>query len=69
MGDSGVNQQIKQEGWQFIADNLVQGIKQKKVVTGLENAIESCRKLVLDKNFVIEENDKNELNDALIIKV
>lgn len=67
LGDKGINEKFEPSDWQKMVDDLVLGVKKGSVVEGLISAINDCKQLVLEKNFIIEKDDKNELKDDLRI--
>ncbi|MBL3658629.1 TPM domain-containing protein [Fulvivirga sp. 2943] len=65
LADSGINKKVKPEDWQKIVNLVIAGIKANKVDEGLVNAIQACKKLLLDNGFTVRPDDKNELPDNL----
>jgi len=66
LADSGINQKIPKEKWQSIVDNIITGIKKKKITDHLIESIDECGNL-LAEHFPIQADDKNELADAINI--
>lgn len=65
LGDEGINAKLQPEDWQKIVDTIVQGIKQKDLTPKLIDAINDCKRLLLDHGFVRKSTDYNELSDEL----
>ncbi|RLC50967.1 MAG: TPM domain-containing protein [Candidatus Cloacimonadota bacterium] len=66
LADTGISAKIPQEKWNSIVNQIVEGIKQKKLVDNLIAAIDECGKL-LSEHFPIQPDDKNELKDDINI--
>lgn len=67
MADSGISKVVEQKEWDKIVNTLTTNIRKGKIVEGLELALKRCGEILLDKGFVIEADDKNELRDDLRI--
>jgi putative membrane protein len=67
LGDEAISQKITQKDWQEVIDQLIGGIKNKKVGQGFCQAIEASGK-ILATHFPIQSNDTNELPNKLVIK-
>lgn len=68
LGDSGINSKIKQEDWDYIVGLILNGIKTNKTSQGLVQAIDGCKKLLLDNGFVVREDDTDELSNEIRMK-
>ncbi len=67
LGDRAISKKIPQEKWQETVDRLIRGVKQKNLAQGFSDAIDLCGE-ILQENFPIQPNDKNELKNHLIVK-
>jgi putative membrane protein len=67
MADTGISKVVEQKEWDKIVNNLTDNIRKNKIVEGLEQALKRCGEILLEKGFVIEADDKNELSDDLRI--
>jgi len=67
LADSGINAKVTSEDWEHVTAMVVDGIKKKEVDKGLVEAINACKKLLLDNGFTVRSDDDNELSDDLII--
>jgi putative membrane protein len=65
MADKGINQVVDQKEWDNLVALLITGIKEGKVVEGLERAIRRCGEILLEKGFQKTDDDINELGDDL----
>ena len=65
MADKGINKVVDQKDWDEVVGLIINGIKNKKIVEGIVEAIESCKKLLLDRGFVVREDDTDELSNEL----
>ncbi len=65
MADKGINKVVDQKEWDKMVRVIIEGIRQGKIIDGLETAIKQCGDLLLEKGFVISPDDINELNDDL----
>jgi len=68
LADSGINEKVSPKDWEHVTKHVIDGIKSKKVDQGIVDAIEACKKLLLDNGFTVRDDDKNELGDDLRIK-
>lgn len=68
LGDSGINQKITQADWEQVVKLIVDGIKQKQMTSGIIQAVEACKNLLLENGFKIKPGDTNELPDAIRIE-
>jgi len=68
LGDSGINQKIEQSDWKGVVNEVVTGIKENKVASGIVNAVEKCKNLLLAHEFTVRADDKNELSDDIRIE-
>ncbi len=67
MADSGISKVVEQKEWDKIVTILTENIRKNKIVEGLEIALKRCGEILLEKGFLIEADDKNELRDDLRI--
>jgi putative membrane protein len=65
MADKGINQVVDQKEWDDLVALLIKGIKDGKLVEGLERAIRRCGEILLEKGFHKTDDDVNELGDDL----
>jgi len=66
IADIGIGKIIPNEKWQQIVDTIIDGIKTKKMVFKLNEAILECGEM-LKIHFPIKEDDTNELKDEIHI--
>ncbi len=65
MADTGISRVVDQKQWDRIVADLIQNIRNRKIVEGLEEAIEQCGAILLEKGFSKTQDDVNELRDDL----
>lgn len=65
MADKGINQVVDQKEWDNLVSMLISGIKEGRVVEGLERAIKRCGEILLENGFHKTDDDTNELGDDL----
>ena len=65
MADKGINKVVDQKEWDDLVALLITGIKEGKLVEGLELAIKRCGEILLEKGFQKTDDDVNELGDDL----
>lgn len=68
IGDEGISKKVNQEDWQHVVDEVVAGIKARRIGDGLVKAIGLCKELLLENGFVRKSTDTNELGDELRIE-
>lgn len=68
LGDTGINQKLKHEDWNKIVQLVIEGIKSDQLIEGLEKAIKSCEKLLLEHGFTNRVKEHNELSDDLRVE-
>jgi len=68
LGDSGINKKIEQPDWEHVVQLVVDGIKSNQMTSGIIEAVEACKKLLLEHGFVVKPGDTNELHDAIRIE-
>ena len=68
LGDSGINKKITQSDWEHVVKLVVNGIKTKNMTTGIIEAVDACKKLLLASGFIITSSDSNELPDAIRVE-
>jgi len=66
VADAGINSKIEQKEWDRLAQNLAQGIREKKAASALVEVISKCGDL-LEKHFPAKKENPNELPDGLVI--
>ena len=67
MGDSGINEKVNQEDWNQVVELIVEGIKQKDPVGGLEHGIKKCGELLVAAGIEKPPGNPNELSDDIRI--
>lgn len=67
LADKTIAEKLPRDTWKDVVDQIVQGLRQKKLALGLEAGIKQCS-LVLAPHFPIQSNDRNEIPNTLIIK-
>jgi putative membrane protein len=65
VGDKGIHAKVGNEAWKEVVSKIVDGIKKKKLKSGVVAGIESSREL-LKKHFPAESRNKNELPNKVI---
>jgi putative membrane protein len=65
LGDTGINQKVKQEEWDGIAAKLAAGIRAGRPGAALLEAIRECGHLLERRGVALQPGDVNELNDEL----
>jgi len=68
IADRGISKVVEQKVWDKMVSELIAKIRHGKVVEGLEDAIKSCSDILLQKGFLISQDDENELKDDLRIE-
>lgn len=68
LGDEGINAKVQADDWQHVVDEVVKGIKAKKIGDGIVAAIALCKELLLANGFTRKASDTNELSDGLRIE-
>jgi putative membrane protein len=66
MGDDAISAKLSQADWSRICDSIVTNFRQKQYTTGIVDGITQTGKL-LAEHFPINEDDKDELANELII--
>ncbi|MEP2773287.1 MAG: hypothetical protein ABJH05_14140 [Fulvivirga sp.] len=66
MADTGINEKVDQSTWDDLVGHLIDNIKRNEMVTGITDAIASASKILLDNEFTVDADDKNELPDNII---
>jgi putative membrane protein len=67
MADRGISKVVEQKEWDKMVGELIQSIKQDKIVEGIEAGISRCGEILLEKGFTKTDDDINELRDDLRI--
>lgn len=65
LGDTGINQKVKQEEWDGIAAKLAAGIRAGRPGAALLEAIRECGHLLERRGVALQPGDINELSDEL----
>lgn len=65
LGDTGINQKVKQEEWDGLVKRLAQGIRAGRPGAALVEAIHECGPLLERQGVEIRVDDQNELSDEL----
>lgn len=65
MADKGINDVVEQNQWDALVEEIVTNIKSGKIVEALENGIQRCGTILLEKGFIKTQDDTNELHDHL----
>ena len=68
MADKGISDVVVQKEWDKMVKNLTEHIRDNKIVEGLEQAINRCGEILLEKGFKKSDDDENELRDDLRIE-
>jgi len=63
LADSGINEKTTASQWEQIVDKMTNSIKKGKIELAYIDAITNCEKLLLEKGFNTESQNKNELSD------
>jgi putative membrane protein len=67
MADRGISKVVDQKEWDKIVAELVNHIREGKLVDGIEAGIKRCGEILLEKGFHKTADDVNELRDDLRI--
>jgi putative membrane protein len=67
MADKGISSIVDQKEWDTIVANLIEAIRSGNIVAGLERGIIRCGEILLEKGFLKDADDTNELSDDLRI--
>ena len=67
MADRGISKVVEQKEWDNIVRELVQHIREGKIVEGIEAGIKRCGEILLERGFTKTTDDVNELRDDLRI--
>ena len=65
MADQGISKVVEQKAWDDIVNGMIEQIRMGRVTEGIEAAILRCGELLLEKGFLREADDTNELRDDL----
>src|SRR5688572_9634384 len=65
MADKGINDVVEQNQWDSIVQEIVRNIRRGKIVEALEDGIQRCGSILLEKGFIKTQDDTNELHDDL----
>lgn len=68
MADKGISKVVDQKVWDNLVRGIIENVRNGKIVDGMEAAIKKCGEILLEKGFVIDPNDVNELKDDLRIE-
>lgn len=64
LADKGINDKLSSDTWDRIVKSTVSGIKEGKFTEAIINAVNECGS-ILEKDFPIKKDDKNELSDDI----
>ena len=67
IGDEKINEKITALDWQRCLDRVLEQLHKNNLRMGIINGLEAAKSL-LSKHFPKSPNDKNELENSLIIK-
>lgn len=67
LADQGIAEKLPTNTWDEVIQLVLQGKRQKDLAAGIIQGIHRCGEL-LHQEFPIKEDDKNELNNKLVIK-
>lgn len=65
IADKGISKVVAQKEWDMMVSHLIKKIKAGDTVGGLEDCIKKCGEILLANNFIISDDDTNELNDEV----
>lgn len=65
LGDTGINQKVKQEEWDSLVKKLAQGIRAGRAKDALIEAIRECGPLLERQGVAIRHDDQDELSNEL----
>jgi putative membrane protein len=65
MADRGISKVVEQREWDNMVSELINNIRQDKIVEGIEAGVKRCGEILLEKGFVKTADDVNELGDDL----
>lgn len=65
MADKGISKVVDQKEWDAVVRGIIEHIKKGKLTDGIVSAIGRCGEILLEKGFVIDPDDVNELGDEL----
>ncbi|MEK6781115.1 MAG: TPM domain-containing protein [Bacteroidota bacterium] len=68
MADKGISKVVDQKVWDNLVRGIIDSVRNGKIVEGMEAAIKKCGDILLEKGFVIDPDDVNELKDDLRIE-
>jgi len=68
MADRGISKVVEQKEWDNMVKGIIRNIRMGKVVDGIEGAVLRCGEILLEKGFLKEADDVNELSDDLRIE-
>ncbi len=68
VADKGISKIVDQKIWDKLVADLVETIRDEKMVEGLEASIKKCGEILLENGFVKADDDINELTDDLRIE-
>jgi putative membrane protein len=68
MADRGINKVVEQKEWDKMVRSIVDHVRKGKIVEGIEVAVLRCGEILLEKGFIQDPDDVNELRDDLRIE-
>jgi putative membrane protein len=67
LADKAIATRLPKETWDVLCEMIMRGARQKDLANGFQAAIAQCA-AILEKDFPLKKNDRNELKDALVIQ-
>ena len=68
MADRGISKVVEQKEWDNVVHMITRGISSGNVLSGMEEAINRCSEILLEKGFQRTPDDINELRDDLRVQ-
>lgn len=68
MADRGISKVVDQKEWDNVVGMITRGMAEGKVLEGMEQAINRCSEILLEKGFIRTADDINELRDDLRVQ-
>ena len=65
LGDTGINQQVKQEEWNDMVNIIIHGIKNKQLADAMVTAIGKAKQLLVENEFPKSDSPDNELSNRI----
>ena len=67
LADKKIAEKLPAQTWQAAVDQIVLGIKSKKMASGIQKGLDACSHLLIE-NFPASVNNTNELSNKVVIK-